>query len=280
MRYTATGPASQHPVWMSPEETADPKGFIEDFCRSWDLTDCRFYLWRMLSGSLSCGSYPVDASAGSQLYFFENLVAMIEAVYQLRQVQPAGEPGSPAEERAEVNNSQVENDSTLIESQPEVQAGIDAFFSAYSLKEFTERLFFILEAYSANDYYKKSSPSDVLYAMEKLSDLIRVAHDIYQELNKRGKGLEFSREPGHEQIALFGDLQARNPSEVITAFFEARTLEEWERCLKHITFFALSTDDPDEGGCKEDTLHLYNTVCGLVEACWVVGSLPGAYVSC
>lgn len=266
MRYTATGPASQHPVWMSPEETADPKGFIEDFCRSWDLTDCRFYLWRMLSGSLSCGSYPVDASAGSQLYFFENLVAMIEAVYQLRQVQPAGEPGSPAEERAEVNNSQVENDSTLIESQPEVQAGIDAFFSAYSLKEFTERLFFILEAYSANDYYKKSSPSDVLYAMEKLSDLIKAAHRIYKSRPEQ------SAESGAEgelipDMAAFRHVQARSSFEVITRFFQCRTLEEWERCIKHITFFALSTDDPDEGGAKEDTLFLYTVFCGLAQAC-------------
>ena len=38
--------------------------------------------------------------------------------------------------------------------------------------------------------------------------------------------------------------------------------------MRHVLFFALSTDDPDEGGCKEDTLGLYNMVCGLVEGCW------------
>ena len=60
----------------------------------------------------------------------------------------------------------------------------------------------------------------------------------------------------------------------IRQFFEARGLEEWERCLRHVLFFALSTDDPDEGGCKEDTLYLYNSVCELVAACWVVRQNP------
>lgn len=268
MRYTASDSAFQHPVWMSPEEIADPKGFIEDFCRSWDLADCRFYLWQMLSGSLGLGAQPVEASPGSQLYFFENLVAMVEAVYLINQSPEPAAPEQPIrQEKPEEKDSRAENEKRLIEGRPDIKTELDAFFYAYTLKDFTERLFFILEAYSQNDYYRKSSPSDVLYAMEKLSDLIRTAHRIYQEVLEEGSSLDFSLKPGLERIAPFGYLKTGNPFEAITLFFKARTLEEWERCIKHITFFALSKDEPDEGGTKEDTLYLYSVFCGLVEVC-------------
>ncbi len=62
-------------------------------------------------------------------------------------------------------------------------------------------------------------------------------------------------------------LEIRSDHSAILQFFEARSLDEWERCLRHVLFFALSTDDPDEGRCKEDTLYLYNSVCELVPVC-------------
>ncbi len=113
---------------------------------------------------------------------------------------------------------------------------------------------------SARDFYRQSSPSDVLYAIEKLSDLITVAHEIYQQL----PGKDFP----HNTPAAVPTIGTAHSA--IRQFFEARSLEEWERCLRHVLFFALSTDDPDEGGCKEDTLGVCNMVCGLVERCWVV----------
>jgi len=81
MRYTTSDPKFQDPIWMSPEEATEPAKFISDFCQSWDLSDCRFYLWQMLSNSIASDSQPNGASSGSQVYFFENVVAMIEAVY-------------------------------------------------------------------------------------------------------------------------------------------------------------------------------------------------------
>lgn len=124
----------------------------------------------------------------------------------------------------------------------------------------------ILEAYSAPDYYRLGSPSDVVYAIERLSDLIKVAHEIYQQL----PGADFSGEAPEAATSI------GNAHSAIRQFFEARSLEEWERCLRHVLFFALSTDDPDEGGCKEDTLGLYSRICGLVEG---VGTFTGIVTS-
>ncbi len=77
VRYTTSDPKFQDPIWMSPEERKEPKEFISDFCHSWNLSDWRFYLWEMLSNSISSDSLPIGASSGSQV----NILAMIEVVY-------------------------------------------------------------------------------------------------------------------------------------------------------------------------------------------------------
>lgn len=522
MRHTTCNPEFQHPVWMSPEEMAEPGELLREFCRSWDLADCRFYLWQMLSNSISYDHPHIEAMPGHQIYFFENLVAMIEAVYLTNRLSGAAadqraeaekgeiEPSSVAGSDPSLNNrlvegiveavspdaifqlkgaaaSEVSNLVVLLENkeqkpisdfqemireriapisaatvsvfttyyfksvtdrsgalyftlalegaemvylkdgqnftvpalpekfsdkaglvfesfyrkaksfhtmaeghlkkgeneltaffchqaselsltallyattgsrdkthhiarklgqarllnpklneelfgpemlvlleqayvksrynagfrvseeqatefvektgqlialvgeafraitakfnkpdEPTAEAPIEnpveanaipvpsdrqrirselaEFFNSYKPHDFSVRWRTILEAYSAPDYYRLGSPSDVVYAIERLSDLIKVAHEIYQQL----PGEDFSGEAP----------EVANAHKAIRQFFEARGLEEWERCLRHVLFFALSTDDPDEGGCKEDTLGLYNMVCGLVEGCW------------
>lgn len=87
---------------------------------------------------------------------------------------------------------------------------------------------------------------------------MKVAHEIYQQLP-----IKESPNDTPETFTSIGSAHS-----TIRQFFEARSLEDWERCLRHVLFFALSTDDPDDGGCKEDTLWLYNVVYGLVEGCW------------
>ena len=248
MRHTTSNPEFQHPVWMSPEEMAEPGELLREFCRSWDVADCRFYLWQMLSNSISFNNPRIEATHGDQLYFFENLMAMIEAVYLTNQPS-ATTVDQQIEERDKIDNS--------------IKSGLATFFDTYTPEQFSVRWRLILEAYSARDYYRQSSPSDVLYAIEKLSDLIKVAYEIYQQLP--GEGF-----PDNTLAAMPAIGRALLASR---QFFEARSLEEWERCLRHVLFFALSTDDPDEGGCKEDTLALYNMVCGLVEGCWIVKDL-------
>ena len=228
---------------------AEPGELLREFCRSWDLADCRFYLWQMLSNSISFNNPRIEATHGDQLYFFENLMAMIEAVYLTNQ-SSAATVDQQIEERDEIDDP--------------TKSELAAFFDTYTPEQFSVRWRLILEAYSARDFYRQSSPSDVLYAIEKLSDLIKVSHEIYQQL----PGEDFPDEASGAMPAIGSAHSA------IRQFFEARSLEEWERCLRHVLFFALSTDDPDEGGCKEDTLYLYNSVCELVAGCWIARENP------
>ncbi len=530
MRHTTCNPEFQHPVWMSPEEMAEPGELVREFCRSWELTDCRFYLWQMLSNSISYDHPHIEAMPGDQIYFFENLIAMIEAVYLTNRPSVARIDKQAEEGEAEIEKSAVEGAdenqanrlvAAIVESVPadaifllrdavtsdvsdlvvfienkeqtsisdfqelirerispiasvavnvftthyfksvtdrgealyftvvlegaeriylkegqeftvpalptkfsdrvwlvfesfsrkaksfqamakghvekgeneltaffchqaselsltallyamtgsrdkthhiarkleqtrllnpklseelfgsemlvlleqayvksrynagfrvseeqaadlvektdqlivlveetflatrakfdrsneptaelsienpveasdiparsdqqRIQSELEEFFDSYKPHEFAERWRTILEAYSAPDYYRLGSPSDVVYAIEKLSDLIRLAHEIYQQLP-----IEESPDDAREASTPIGSAHS-----AIRQFFEARSLEEWERCLRHVLFFALSTDDPDEGGCKEDTLWLYNSVSNLVKACWIVRS--------
>lgn len=279
MRYTTSDPKFQDPVWMSPEEVTEPAKLISDFCRSWDLSDCRFYLWQMLSNSIASDSQPIGASSGGQVYFFENIVAMIEAVYLVNRMSDTATDGSPGEEEEVVGESagadsdgqpvyrgekSERNSSSAPAGRDGIESELSLFFDSYKPEDFAVRWRAVLEAYSAQDYYKQGSPTDVLYAIERLTDLIKAAHEIFRRLPG-----ERSSYNGPEATATIG-----NAYSVIRQFFELRGLDEWERCLRHVLFFALSTDDPDEGGCKEDTLYLYNSVCELVAACWVVRQNP------
>ncbi|WP_345027540.1 hypothetical protein [Ravibacter arvi] len=260
---------------MSPEEVTEPAKFISDFCRSWDLSDCRFYLWQMLSNSIASDSQLIGASSGSQVYFFENIVTMIEAVYLVNRMLETAADRSPGkgeevvkepvgigseglfvyrDEESERNSSSVPASLNGIESE------LSLFFDSYKPEDFAVRWRTILEAYSAQDYYKQGSPSDVLYAIERLTDLIKAAQEIFRQLT--GESPSYN---GPEATATLG-----NAYSVIRQFFEMRGLDDWERCLRHVLFFALSTDDPDEGVCKEDTLWLYNVVYELVKGCWMV----------
>ncbi|ODS84057.1 MAG: hypothetical protein ABS46_04605 [Cytophagaceae bacterium SCN 52-12] len=90
MRFYSEDDEGGRPVWMSPEEAVDPCSTLREFCGEYSLSNCRFYLWKMLAASISAGNHPVNASAGDQLYFFESLMPALEALYLLYR-EPAEE---------------------------------------------------------------------------------------------------------------------------------------------------------------------------------------------
>jgi len=144
MRYITSDPKIQHPVWMSPAEMAEPGELLIEFCRSWELTDCRFYLWQMLSNSILSNNTHVEATHGDQIYFFENLITMIEAVYLTNQ------PSAIIVDRQIEERDKIDS---------HIKSELAAFFDTYTPEQFSVRWRLILEAYSAQDYYKQSSPS-------------------------------------------------------------------------------------------------------------------------
>lgn len=84
MRFISEDHTDVSPLWMSPQEINDPSELIRQFCNLHSIADCRFFLWQMLSNSVSAKNTDINASAGEQLYFFENLMPFIEAVFLLQ----------------------------------------------------------------------------------------------------------------------------------------------------------------------------------------------------
>ncbi|REA64495.1 hypothetical protein DSL64_02815 [Dyadobacter luteus] len=136
---------------------------------------------------------------------------------------------------------------------------LSEFFDSHTPAEFSGKLSIILQAYSANDYYRQSSPSDVLFTMEKLSDLVTAAHMIC-------RNTLFNPSANKSKIT---NLQTQTGSyNDIADFFEHQPLKRWQETIKHITFFALCKDNPVDAGYCHDTLFVFNSFSKLVVACF------------
>jgi HEPN domain-containing protein len=168
-----------------------------------------------------------------------------------------------------VTNEQV---STTDEVHEAHHPFLKSFFDCYAPDDFKKPLFLILQAYSQNDYYRQSSPADVLFAMEKLGELIYAANELHSghlTIAPREDHNTVIKSELTESFTL-GELsisEKQNPHQVIAEFFSFKTYEQWDECLEHISFFALCSDDPAEAGYKEDTLTIFEKVCKLVGAC-------------
>ena len=104
MRFISEDAADVRPLWMSPQEINNPSEFISQFCRMHSIADCRFFLWQMLSNSVSAKNTDANASAGEQLYFFENLMPFIEAVFLLQHTDSERIVGVSTEDKASHEN--------------------------------------------------------------------------------------------------------------------------------------------------------------------------------
>ena len=81
MRYLSDDSNDQNPVWVSSVEMQSPKTFLKSFLKDYTVADCRFFLWQMLSASISSDNQHADASPGEQICFFENLMPFIECAF-------------------------------------------------------------------------------------------------------------------------------------------------------------------------------------------------------
>ena len=171
-----------------------------------------------------------------------------------------------------VTNEQV---STTDDAHEAHHPFLKSFFDCYAPEDFRKPLFLILQAYSQNDYYRQSSPADVLFTMEKLAELIFAAkelHSYYLNITslEEANALEKSKSTEFLAPGELSSLEQENPHQVIAEFFSFKTYEQWDECLKHISFFALCVDDPAEAGFKEDTLTIFEKILKLVNACHIL----------
>lgn len=305
MRFISEDAADGRPLWMSPQEINDPSEFIREFCRTNSIADCRFFLWQMLSNSVSAKNPDVNASAGEQLYFFENLMPFIEAVFLLQQTnevhianersghQPGFENTSiPIKEvDISVNNlnyhknlfkikkrkflkklKHIKNQSIWYrQSIDDPFQVIRDFIDASSLISFKASFYEVLRATSEDHFYDKGSPSDVSYYLERFESMINVGYLFNGSIKSGPSSSEIQNNSQTSVKENISDYGATNPGEVINSFFTYKSLSEWKETLIEINDFALSKHSAHEWGVWIDTLSVFVHSIKLAEALYLIG---------
>ena len=130
------------------------------------------------------------------------------------------------------------------------------FFDAYSLMIFKTYFFEVLKATSADHFYQKGSPSDVLFNLEKLESIINVAYLINRENFELVDIEPFTRDiwsfaGNYEMLAsMLSKEEMLKPQEVLKSFFSYKSLKEWKETLIEINIFALSKH-AGQNGCMD-----------------------------
>lgn len=294
MRYISENVSDLKPIWMSSLETERPEKLLSEFWINYTIADCRFFLWQMLSASISTEGQHVDASPGEQIYFFENLVVYLEASFVWDHNQSflkanASEPEcvepceSSMEAEASKNLPQTGNPYRKLNKQlkrlkrlsiwhrdgfDNPYAILDSFFDAYDLPSFNERLYDVLQVCCQEKYYDKGCPADVLYFLEKVESIINAAYLILS--GEKGKWLTKSK-PSAEVAgkAGFGSEGEIEPPagtiQFLTEFFEFKSLKKWKQELNRICLYSLSSQSTQEWGVFIDLLALYKLLSRLAE---------------
>ncbi|WP_149244289.1 hypothetical protein [Dyadobacter sp. 32] len=216
MRFTSDDKADMRPVWLSQQEIKDPNLILDGFIKEFTVTDCRFLLWRILVASLSSENQDSIPTIPERIYFFENLMPFIEAIYLGAQKKgdttdpnPIGESvvSSETSNRYDDLSHATEKERSGLKQNvnpaPSLQLkkcqkylrknsiwyreriddphkAITAFFDSTSVETFKTELYGILRACSENHPYQKDSPADVLYFFEKLESMINAGYIIHK----------------------------------------------------------------------------------------------------
>lgn len=310
MRFITEDDADVRPLWMSPQEINDPSEFIRQFCRVYSIADCRFFLWQMLSNSVSAKNPDANASAGEQLYFFENLMPFIEAVFLLNHTDFETIADVSAENKANHENidSSIPDKNFAVSASDSPFTGkieksklkrkhkklknhsvwyrerindpfqvIRSFFDYSSLMSFKTNLYEILKVTSEAYFYQKGSPNSVSHHLERFESIINVAYLL------NGESLEYtdtkskSEDPQLFPVtlemshSLLTKEEILNPHKVLASFFDYKSLKEWKKALIEINDFALSKHPAHEWGVRIDALPVFVHSVKLAEALYLIG---------
>ncbi|MGX5854429.1 hypothetical protein ACWKW6_12315 [Dyadobacter jiangsuensis] len=289
MRYISENVNDLKPIWMSSPETDRPEKLLSEFWINYTIADCRFFLWQMLSASISTEGQHVDASPGEQIYFFENLVVYLEASFLLDHDRSFSKEDTGVRERIKPREYSVEADASENRQKNGNQYSklnkklkrrsiwhrdgfdnpyviLDSFFDAYDLPSFKERLFDVLQVCCQEKYYDKGCPADVLYFLEKVESIINAACLILS--GEKEKGLAKSK-PSAEVAgkAGIGSAEIEPPAGIqfLKEFFEYKSLKKWKQELNRVCLYSLSSQSAQEWGVFIDLLAVYKLLSRLAE---------------
>jgi hypothetical protein len=264
----------------------------------------------MLSNSVSVKTPHINASAGEQIYFFENLIPFIESVFLL---QNAGtkQVTNLKEDTHDTNTESLLSDQNSVDGHTNVSIfrGSDKpsrlrkkqkrlkrysiwyrerindpfqvihdFFDFASLINFKANLYEILKATSEDNFYHIGSPNNVLHNLEKFESMINVAYLINgEDLGTRFVNSESDDKktlPANQEMyhSLLSVEQIADPRKVLASFFEYKSLKEWKDTLIEISDFALSQHPAHEWGVWIDILPVFVHSVKLAEALNIIGN--------
>lgn len=291
MRFISENPADMRPVWMSQNEIEVPDNLLKQFFQDFSLTDCRFFLWQMLSASVATENKNSQAGNGELIYFFENLTPAIEAMYLVVKTQPPSTLEASGESvSSQINISQdcnqrlkAEPDVKVSKNSPNALAEkkwkkiskrvrrnsiwfkekindpyqvVSSFIDGYSLEEFNNYLLGILEACSLNHFYQKASPADVLHFFENLESIINASYLVYRMSD---------RDDDFGGSELLAGCCSNDLTKFLVGFFDYKSLEQWKQDLSEICNFSLSNQAAHLWVDWIDTLAIYTGLTKLVE---------------
>lgn len=169
-------------------------------------------------------------------------------------------------------------------------AVIEDFFSAIPLHRYRKYILAMLKSAGSNSYWQKEDPGSLLYVQKKISDLMGAAKKL-QNPSKKPKKPQFRPDlavfeqemldPGlyltgkeHKQWAAFprnlSKKEFLDPYLAFTRFFRRRSLNEWQRDLEEIVFYALSPHSCAEDLLDLDLLRINELLQKLVEAAHLI----------
>jgi len=292
MRFISDDANDLKPAWLSSQETECPEKLLPGFWKLYTIADCRFFLWQMLSASLSSENQDVDASPGEQISFFENLVVYLEAAFILHDQSTSSnsELGEAGDSIRGAHLKNVKGQEILTRAgnrhrklnkrlkrlsiwnrdgfdNPYVM--LDSFFDAYDMASFKVRLYDILQVCCQEKYYDKGSPADVLYFLEKVESIINAGYLILMtERDKRGDNLKPAMESIGDESTISKSSEIELPEvsvQFLAEFFENKSLKKWKQELNRICLYSLSSQSAQQWGVWIDPLTVYKQISSLVE---------------
>lgn len=167
---------------------------------------------------------------------------------------------------------------------------IAAFFDLCGVSRHREKIISWMETVNKEDYWRDSSPSELLFYYKKLITLIKAVHQIYKKNKARKTATDLLREKGYnlktnllhpalyfgwgrnttiwEHFPRYLTLDEYNdPYLVFPQFFGFHSPDEWHQELSELLSDALSKENPAEVFTEErNMLLIQKNLLKLVEA--------------
>ncbi|PQA55059.1 hypothetical protein [Siphonobacter curvatus] len=284
MRKTTYIDSDALPVWLDETEKQDPRGFLESFWGGYEIPECRFLLWELLSGALkgNVDGYHCQAPASTLVYFFEQLCCHLEASHLLF-AEKASAKGNQPNGSASLMEPSLEQPSTTPLSPAIHHPAFEDFFDLNYVADLRAELEDWLATAMATEEVCER-PANLLFLHDQMLAFTKAAFELYE-----AQGLEAELLPSPtlnvssalavietrlKQVEDFplhlSPAEWQNPLLVIKECCERFDLEEWQILLHDLLRAALAKESFSTIVEPELILPFTQQLTRLLEACYLL----------